>query len=39
VSADGVIAGNNLADCDGRRVQTLMEEGRAFVLTQPATAR
>jgi hypothetical protein len=39
VSADGVIAGNNLADCDGRRVQTLLGEGRAFVLTQPVTAR
>jgi len=35
VSAEGIIDGANLADCDGRNVKSLVEEGRAFVLTQP----
>jgi hypothetical protein len=36
VSAAGVINGPNLADCDGRSVQSLIDEGRAFSLTTPA---
>jgi hypothetical protein len=35
VSAEGIIDGPNLADCDGRSVNTLLDEGRAFVLTSP----
>jgi hypothetical protein len=33
VSSEGIIDGANLADCDGRNVETLIEEGRAFSLT------
>lgn len=33
VSPDGMIDGANLADCDGRSVDSLREEGRAFTLT------
>ncbi|GAB5414256.1 MAG: hypothetical protein Cons2KO_18590 [Congregibacter sp.] len=33
VSADGLISGGNLADCDGQQVETLKKEGRAFTLT------
>ena len=36
VSSDGMIDGANLADCDGRSVDSLREEGRAFTLTRPA---
>jgi hypothetical protein len=32
VSADGIIDGANLADCDGRSVDSLRAEGRAFTL-------
>jgi hypothetical protein len=35
VSSDGIINGPNLADCDGRSVQALREEGRAFDITLP----
>jgi hypothetical protein len=34
VSADGVVDGANLADCDGRSVASLRAEGRAFSLTR-----
>lgn len=30
VSEDGVIDGANLADCNGRTIKSLQEEGRAF---------
>ncbi len=30
VGADGIVKGPNLADCDGRSVESLREEGRAF---------
>ncbi len=30
VSADGVVSGGNLADCDGRTVESLAREGKAF---------
>lgn len=33
VDADGTIDGSNLADCDGRHVDQLMNDGRAFVFT------
>jgi hypothetical protein len=39
VSAEGIIQGANLADCDGRTIASLLEEGRAFSLTVPAAAR
>lgn len=32
VSAEGIIDGANLADCDGRSVDSLRAEGRAFTL-------
>jgi hypothetical protein len=32
VDATGTVAGGNLADCDGRSVSALQEEGRAFDL-------
>ncbi len=35
VSADGIIDGANLADCDGRSIQSLRAEGRAFTLALP----
>jgi hypothetical protein len=35
VSADGVVNGANLADCDGRSIESLREENRAFSLTDP----
>jgi hypothetical protein len=34
VSDDGIIDGDNLADCDGRSVDSLREEGRAFTLAR-----
>jgi len=37
VNADGIVDGPNLADCDGRSVASLREEGRAFSLTRPGT--
>ena len=33
VSAEGIVNGANLADCDGLAVETLREEGRAFTFT------
>ncbi len=42
VNADGVIDGANLADCDGRNIDSLREEGRAFSFAsggKQATAR
>ena len=36
VSADGVISGGNLADCDGRHIDSLVDEGRAFTLSAPS---
>lgn len=36
VSNDGVLKAANLADCDGRSVEELLESGRAFYLTSPA---
>ncbi len=30
VGTDGILSGVNLADCDGRTVDSLREEGRAF---------
>lgn len=33
VSPGGIIDGRNLADCDGRSIQSLRDEGRAFTLT------
>jgi hypothetical protein len=33
VSAAGIINGPNLSDCDGRSIQSLRDEGRAFTLT------
>ena len=33
VSAEGVVNGANLADCDGRSIDSLRQEGRAFTLT------
>lgn len=36
VSNDGVLNAANLADCDGRSVEELLESGRAFYLTPPA---
>lgn len=33
VSAEGVVSGGNLADCDGRTLDSLAAEGKAFVLT------
>lgn len=34
VSKDGVVDGANLADCDGRTVNSLREDGRAFTLAR-----
>jgi len=36
VNAEGTISGRNLADCDGRTLETLASEGRVFELTSPA---
>ncbi|MEE4277118.1 MAG: hypothetical protein V2I82_01475 [Halieaceae bacterium] len=36
VGPDGKVDGANLADCDGRTVASLREEGRAFQLTGPS---
>lgn len=36
VSNDGVLKAANLADCDGRSVEELLESGRAFYLTAAA---
>lgn len=36
VAQDGVITASNLADCDGRHIEELIETGRAFYLTHPA---
>ena len=33
VDGEGVLRASNLADCDGRRVEDLLEAGRAFFLT------
>lgn len=33
VDNEGVLQASNLADCDGRPVDELLEEGRAFYLT------
>jgi hypothetical protein len=35
VSAAGIVDGANLADCDGRSIESLAEEQRAFMLTAP----
>ncbi len=35
VSAEGIVSGPNLADCDGRSVDALREDKRAFTLTGP----
>lgn len=35
VTANGVINALNLADCDGRNIQDLLDAGRAFHLTLP----
>lgn len=34
VDKDGVIDASNLADCDGRQIESLLESGRAFHLTR-----
>lgn len=41
VSADGVVSGGNLADCDGQAVASLVSEGKAFTfaLSPPGKAR
>lgn len=39
VSPEGIIDGGNLADCDGRSIDSLWEEGRAFILSAPAAER
>jgi hypothetical protein len=36
VAKNGIINASNLADCDGRNVTELLEQGRAFHLTAPA---
>lgn len=38
VAADGIIAASNLADCDGRDINELLQAGRAFHLTQTRSA-
>lgn len=38
VAADGVINASNLADCDGRNIQELVDGGRAFHLALPRAA-
>lgn len=38
VNADGVVSGGNLADCDGRRIGILREQGQAFDLGAVAEA-
>jgi hypothetical protein len=35
VAASGVIDASNLADCDGRNIQDLVDRGRAFHLALP----
>ena len=35
VGANGIVKGPNLADCDGRSIQSLREDGRAFDITAP----
>lgn len=39
VSSDGIVDGANLADCDGRSVESLRKEGRAFTLAVEGPAR
>ena len=36
VGADGVVRGRNLSECDGRTVDALRREGKAFDLVGPA---
>jgi len=38
VGSEGVLNAANLADCDGRSVEELLREGRAFYLTPASTA-
>lgn len=38
VGANGIIAASNLADCDGRDINELLQAGRAFHLTQTQSA-
>lgn len=38
VSKEGVVKGPNLADCDGRSIESLREDGRAFDITGPPAA-
>ncbi len=35
IDASGEIKASNLADCDGRKIDELVESGRAFHLTNP----
>lgn len=35
VGADGIVDGANLADCDGRSIESLVKARRAFTLTAP----
>lgn len=35
VSAEGIVKGRNLADCDGRSIESLREDGRAFDIIAP----
>jgi hypothetical protein len=39
VSSEGIVNGANLADCDGRSVDSLREDGRAFSLTKIGAGR
>lgn len=39
VSADGVVSGGNLADCDGRTLESLAREGKAFTFTMRSQVR
>jgi len=38
VKSDGIITASNLADCDGRDINELLQAGRAFHLTQTRSA-
>ena len=39
VRPDGVVEGQNLADCGGKTIDELFRDGRAFVLTSPGGDR
>jgi len=39
VASNGVINASNLADCDGRNIQDLVDAGRAFHLALPTPSK